>query len=216
VCCGLAHRTVRCTRTKQGPTSHSQENSDVLRYNSSDCPVCQQATATQHATVDSDGWTVQHSTATEVRAASQGAPDCPVHHHTVRCHKETRSPMVNCSKTLTVGWCGGAPNSLQCMSSGAPDYPVHPSPAASPMATLVVEGYKYPQPPQLQASKISEYHVQYKSSSIHCKTQLKRSKPLQVPNSPQILSDLWESDFVFFWALISWIAFLLSHSYSQV
>jgi hypothetical protein len=42
-----------------------------------------------------------------------------------------------------------------------------PITAASPTATLVVEGYKYPQPPQLQASKISEYHIQYKSSSIH-------------------------------------------------
>jgi hypothetical protein len=45
--------------------------------------------------------------------------------------------------------------------------PMRPSPAASPTATLVVEGYKYHQPPQLQASKISEHHIQYKSSSIH-------------------------------------------------
>jgi hypothetical protein len=44
---------------------------------------------------------------------------------------------------------------------------MRPSTAASPTATLVVEGYKYPQPPQLQASKISEHHIQYKSSSIH-------------------------------------------------
>jgi hypothetical protein len=36
-------------------------------------------------------------------------------------------------QTLTVGWRGDAPDS-----------PVRPSPAASPMATLVVEGYKYP------------------------------------------------------------------------
>jgi hypothetical protein len=33
-------------------------------------------------------------------------------------------------------------------------------------------------------------------------------------SSPTI-SDLWERDFVFFWALASWITFLLSHPYSQ-
>jgi hypothetical protein len=39
---------------------------------------------------------------------------------------------------------GGAPDNLQCLSGGAPDCPVRPSPAASPTATLVIEGYKYP------------------------------------------------------------------------
>jgi hypothetical protein len=66
-----------------------------------------------------------------------------------------------------VGWRGRAPDSAQCLSGGAPDCPVRPSPATSPTATQVVGGYKYPQPPQLQASKISEDHIQYKSSSIH-------------------------------------------------
>jgi hypothetical protein len=32
---------------------------------------------------------------------------------------------------------------------------------------LVVGGLNTPQPPQLQVSKISEDHIQYKSSSIH-------------------------------------------------
>jgi hypothetical protein len=74
--------------------------------------------------------------------------------------------------------------------AGAPDCPVRPSTEAYPNGCLVVEGYKYPQPPPLQASKISEYHIHYKSSSIHSYTQFKRSKPLQVPNSSQTLSDL--------------------------
>jgi hypothetical protein len=39
------------------------------------------------------------------------------------------------------------------MSGGAPDYPVRSSPAASPTATKVVGGYKYPQPPQPLSSK---------------------------------------------------------------
>jgi hypothetical protein len=62
-----------------------------------------------------------------------------------------------------VGWRGGAPDSEQDLSGGAPDCPVCPSPAAFPNGFLVVEGYKYPQPPQLQASKSSEVFIQYKS-----------------------------------------------------
>jgi hypothetical protein len=129
--------------------------------------MCQQATAIQRATVDSDGWTVQHSTTTEVRATSQSgtglsgvAPDFPV-------PQDDKAPTVARTSNPNGWWRGGAPESLQCLSGGAPDYPVRPSPAAFPTATLVVEGYKYPQPRQLQASKISEHHIQYKSSSIH-------------------------------------------------
>jgi hypothetical protein len=55
-------------------------------------------------------------------------------HRTVRCCKETKLQRSTSLRTLTVGWRGGAP-----------DCPVRPSPAASPTATLVVEGYKYPQ-----------------------------------------------------------------------
>jgi hypothetical protein len=66
-------------------------------------------------------------------------------------------------QTLTVGWRGGAPDSEQDLFGGTPDYPVRPSPAAFPNDHLVVEGYKYPQPPQLQASKFSEVLIQYKN-----------------------------------------------------
>jgi hypothetical protein len=45
-------------------------------------------------------------------------------------------------RNLTVGWRGGAPDTEQWVSGGSPDCP---STAASPTATLVVEGYKYPQ-----------------------------------------------------------------------
>jgi hypothetical protein len=76
------------------------------------------------------------------------------------------------------------------VSSGAPDCPVHPSLAALANDYKVIGGYKYPQPPHPLASKFSEDHIQYKSSSINSKTQFKRSNPLQVPNSSQTLSDL--------------------------
>jgi hypothetical protein len=94
---------------------------------------------------------------------------------------------------------------------------VRPSPAASPTTTLVVDGYKYPHPPQLQAFKFSEVHIQYKSSSIHSKTQYKRSNPLRVPNPLQTLSGLCERDFCVH--LSSCHLDCLSsfpHSYSQV
>jgi hypothetical protein len=47
--------------------------------------------------------------------------------------------------------------------AGAPDCPVRPSTAAIPNGYVVVEGYKYPQPPPLQASKFPALHIQYKS-----------------------------------------------------
>jgi hypothetical protein len=49
------------------------------------------------------------------------------------------------------------------VSDGAPDCPVRPSTAACPNGQLMVEGYKYPQPPPLQASKFPTLHIQYKS-----------------------------------------------------
>jgi hypothetical protein len=73
-----------------------------------------------------------------------GAPDCPVWHRTVWCRKRTKLQRSTLLRTLTVGWRGGALDSAQYLSDGTPDYPVRPSPAASPMATNVVGGYKYP------------------------------------------------------------------------
>jgi hypothetical protein len=91
-----------------------------------------------------------------------------------------------------------------------------PIDSSLPTTTLVVEGYKYPQPPQLQASMFSEYHIQYKSSSIHSKTQYKRSNPLRVPNSLQTLSGLRERFLCSFEFLSLGLAFFFSFSYSQV
>jgi hypothetical protein len=110
VCPGLAHRTVRCTRTVHLRTLQLRVSSAPLRYNSPDCPVRQ---AEQRLPV-------QRSTATdicerysaltmhaEVRAAiigapdserwlSGAAPDCPV-------PQEDKAPTVKTVRTLTVG-----------------------------------------------------------------------------------------------------------------
>jgi hypothetical protein len=79
----------------------------------------------------------QRNSARRVRAAESEA------HRTVRCHKKPTTPTIDYSRTLTVGWRGSEPDSLQCLSGGAPDCLVRPSPAAFPNGHLVVEGYKY-------------------------------------------------------------------------
>jgi hypothetical protein len=77
---GLAHRTVRCTRTVQSQTSHSQVFASTLRYNSPDCPVC-------HRTVRCTR-TVQSQTSHSrvfASALCYNSQDCPVCHRTARC-----------------------------------------------------------------------------------------------------------------------------------
>jgi hypothetical protein len=162
VCCGLAHRTVRCA---SGATTNSR-NSRLQK-------------SADSATVKNSAWQSQSAESEAHRTVNR---TCSVWHQTVQCHKKITASTVDCSRTLTVGWCGGAPDNLQCMSGGAPDCPVRPSPAAFPNDHLVVEGYKYPQPPQHQASKHSDHYIQYKSNRLHFKTQSKRSIHLNSPN----------------------------------
>jgi hypothetical protein len=145
--CLVCHRTVsnappdsvRCTRGRTLQTPQLWVSKAQLRYNSPDCPVHHRSNGYLRATVDSDGWTVQHSNATEVRAESQSgtglsgvAPDCPVWHRTVRCRIRTKPPTVNQLQALTTGWRGGAP-----------DCPVRPSPVAFSNGYNLVGGYKY-------------------------------------------------------------------------
>jgi hypothetical protein len=105
----------------------------------------------------------------------------------------------------------GAPDSEQCLSGVTPDcsvpledkaYNSHLRPNRNgwvtwlahrtvrcayrqqplPTVILVVEGYKYPQPPPLQPSKHSLLLVQYKSKVQHSKTQIKATDLTKVPN----------------------------------
>jgi hypothetical protein len=85
------------------------------------------------ATVDCKSTCHVNSVAAEVRG-----------HRTVQCRKRTKLQRSSELQTLTVRWRGGAPNSAQYLSGGVPDCPVRSSLAASPTATLVVGGYKYP------------------------------------------------------------------------
>jgi hypothetical protein len=131
----IIHRTVRCTNGLSGEPAGNGY------------PAC-----------NGRLWQ-RHSARQKSKQRVRGALDCPVHHQTVRCHKKTKAPTVNCSQTLTVGWRGGAPDTEQWVSGGAPDCPVHPSPAASPTTTLVVEGYRYP--PTTTTSSIQVFWISH-------------------------------------------------------
>jgi hypothetical protein len=154
----IIHGTVRCATGLSGAPAEQRLN---------------------RATVDFTKATVFYSARQKSKQKSEAHRTvnrtCPVWHRTIRCHKKTMAPTVDCSRTLTVGWRGGSPNSLQCLSGGAPDCPVRPSTTTFSNGHLVVEGYKYPQPPPHQASKHSEHCIQYKSNRLHSKTQSKWS-----------------------------------------
>jgi hypothetical protein len=96
----IIHRTVRCATGLSGESAGNG-------YPARNGRLCKSVQCSYSATQKSEQ---------EVR----GAPDCPVWHRTVRCHKKTRLQRSTELRTLTVG-CRG----------GAPDCPVRPSPAAS-------------------------------------------------------------------------------------
>jgi hypothetical protein len=87
--------------------------------------------------------------------------------------------------------------------AGAPDYPVRPSTAATPNDLLVVEGYKYP-PNHHHSKHLNFQHFTFntRASAFTPTHKSKESKPLQVLNPLQPLSDLRESLFVFFVLLL--------------
>ena len=100
----------------------------------------------------------------------------------------------------------GAPDSEQCLSGAAPDSPVPQdvrAPTVETVRTLTVGcrgwrplteslpngwfggwGYKYPQPHLFKASKFPAYCIQYKSSRLHSKQEIKSSpKSKTTPNT---------------------------------
>jgi hypothetical protein len=131
------------------------------------------------------------------------APDCPIWHRTVRCSKTTNAFNDQLLRTLTnvLTWHARTVNS-DCPVAHRTVWCVHHQ-QPLPTARKWLGGYKYPQPPHSLVSKFSEVHIQYKSSSIHSKTQFQRSNPLQVPNSSQPLSYLRKRAFLCSFALLS-------------
>jgi hypothetical protein len=125
-------------------TSQSRENEGTLRYNSPDCPVSQRATTicAQWSTLQST--IVSYSARQKSEPRSQKgtrlsgvAPD-------FLAPQEDKAPMVDFAVNPNSWVTWRAPDGAQCMSGGTPDCLVRPSPAASPTATQMVGGYKYP------------------------------------------------------------------------
>jgi hypothetical protein len=121
-----------------------------LRYNSPDCPVCHQ---TVRCTSGATAIYTQRSTLTDeqYRGRSQSSgrrgnglsgvtPDCPVPHED-KASNGRPAPGPNDKMTWRrTGHCSVAHRTL---SGGAPDCPVHPSPAAFSDGYNLVGGYKY-------------------------------------------------------------------------
>jgi hypothetical protein len=104
----------------------------------------------------------------------------------------------------------------QTVSGGTPDCSVRPSTAATPNDCLVVEGYKYPQPPHSKHPSFPRFSFNTRASAFTPRHKSKESKPFQVPNPLQPLSDLRESFVRVLCALVAWFAFFHPHSCSQV
>jgi hypothetical protein len=168
VCCGLAHRTVFGApgphKIEPATLGKTKAHSAII-HRTIQCATGLSGEPAEQRLSARNSRLCQLNSAATVPCRSQSRKS--EGHRTVRCRKKTKLQRSTELWTLIVGWRGVAPDTKQCLSGGAPDCLVHPSPAASPMATKVVEGYKYPQPPQLQASKFSAHLIQYKSSSIH-------------------------------------------------
>jgi hypothetical protein len=82
------------------------------------------------------------------------------------------------------------------------------------MAVLVVEGYKYPQPPLFKTSKHSLLLIQYKSNTQHSKTQIKASDQIKVHNSILVLRTCEKIGLCSFVVLVAWLAFFFPISCS--
>jgi hypothetical protein len=103
--CGIGQCPVHQDRTRSNQPLSGKRRHAPLKFTGlsgvpPDCPVSQRGNGYLCATVDSDSATISRQKS-EQRV--RGALDCPVHHQTIRCHKKTKSPTVNCSRTLTVG-----------------------------------------------------------------------------------------------------------------
>jgi hypothetical protein len=128
-----------------------------------DCPVPQRSNSYQR-----NGWLQQYpwqrySARQKSEAHRTVNSICPVRHRNVPDCPVPLEDKASNGRLLPNpnGWVTWlAPRTV---SGGSLDCPVRPSTTATPNGLLVVEGYKYPQPPPLQASKFSEVLIQYKS-----------------------------------------------------
>jgi hypothetical protein len=129
---GVPPDSVRCTREDRLQTLHLWVSPGALRYNSPDCLVCHKTVRCTKRSNDYQRNRRLHSALTElqftveVRAAPEGAPDSEqCLSGAPRCQSSNGRNRQNPNGWVT--WLAH-----RTVSSGAPDCPVRPSPAAQP------------------------------------------------------------------------------------
>jgi hypothetical protein len=125
---------------------------------------------------------------------------CPVRHRTVRCgtglsgapRSQSSNGRNRQNPNSWVTWLAH-----RTVTGGALDCPMRPSTDSLPDGWFGGWGYKYPQPPPLQASKFSAYCIQYKSSRLYSKTQTRDQILSKVQNHFKHLVTCVREIFVF-------------------
>jgi hypothetical protein len=111
VFCGLAHRTVSGApgpyRTEPATLGFQQAHSAII-HRTIRCATGATANSRNgRLQKRADSATMENSAlqsqSTESEAHRTVNRTCPIWHRTVRCHKKTTTPMLDCSRTLTVG-----------------------------------------------------------------------------------------------------------------
>jgi hypothetical protein len=140
---GVPPDSVRCTREINSKLATFGFLEMPLRYNSSDCPVCQRSNGCstngrlQKCTITvNSADCARRSQSRRQKAHRTVNSDCPVHHRTVRWPHLSELQRSNPNGWVT--WLAH-----RTVSGGAPDCPVRPSTAAPPNGHFGGWGYKY-------------------------------------------------------------------------
>jgi hypothetical protein len=202
VCSGLAHRTVRCA-TGQCPVHQDRtESNKPLSGFSRRTPLkitgLSGVSAEQRilrATVDCKSTWREEQGAAESEVHRTVNSTSPVRHRTIRCHMRTKPPTVDQLLTLTVGWRGGAPDSVRCA------HRQQPSPTATrwlvAINTTPTGHFKVCEPKQ--HSNSYSWHIQaLPTTSIHWSISYTRFRPphaIQVPQKRDQAKESYSCEF---------------------
>jgi hypothetical protein len=156
---GLAHRTVRCTRSRtlQTPQLQVSRRSSAIIHRTVRCTSGATAIYAQRSTLTDE----QCITVTRQKSEQKVrvAPDCQVWHRTVWCRMRTKPPTVDQLQALMTGWRGGAPDTVRWRTSptafsngynlvgGYNYHPNRPLQGVGAQATFQVLYLTYPSPP---------------------------------------------------------------------
>jgi hypothetical protein len=170
----MAHRTVRCA-TGQCPVHQGDQlwtaqlwvfgNATSLQFTRLS-GVLSGATTTA-PTVVCKRWTVCEQCADSSRR-SQSSAIRRTRQWTVTVRWPHMSELQRSNPNGWVTWLAH-----RTVSGGTPDCPGRPSTDSLPNGHFGGWGYKYPQPPPLQGIQVFSHCIQYKSSRLHSKTQIR-------------------------------------------